>query len=79
MFRVGQVIEKNGKKYVVIDLISENKNKYKKRYVVFAVVEEKVDYVFYEIINMTSKGYDLKEVTDSKIKKFLFDKIIEES
>ncbi len=72
MFRVGQLIEKNGKKYLVVDIVSIDR----KKYVLFAIIDAKINYVFYEIVNMTHNGYDLEEVKDPKIQKILYDKVV---
>ena len=57
---VGQIFNKNGKEYCVLELLSFNN----KEYVLFSVESTKLDYLFYEIISQHD-DYRLNLVTDN--------------
>ncbi len=72
MFIPGQVLEKNGKEYTVIDKFSFNK----KEYILFAIGDGKIECVFYEVTKSDHEGSDLKKVTDYHLLKSLFDTFV---
>lgn len=62
MLEVGQVFNKNDKVFCVLDIIDFNM----KKYALFSVESDKLDYVFYEVI-ANEDGYNLNVVNDNKI------------
>ncbi len=65
----GQELTKNGKTYLVVDVLHVNK----KEYVLLSVEENKVECNFYEVRYLSTKEIDFEEVIDFKIKKQLFE------
>ena len=68
MLEVGKEIIRDGKTYCVLDFLRYHG----KNYVLFSVEDNKIDYVFYEIVSQDEKGYNLELVTDRLIKSVLF-------
>lgn len=67
MLEIGQIFEKNGYEFCVLDIIDYNM----KKYVLFSIEAEKVEYAFYEI-NFINDRYNLKKIDDNLVECTLF-------
>ena len=67
MFRIGQVFNKDGYDFCILDLIDYNG----KKYALLSVEKEQIEYLFYEIVH-NEDGYELIHIYDNEIEFALF-------
>lgn len=67
MIEVGQIFQRKGYSLCVLDILDYNQ----KKYALFSVEREKVEYKFYEIM-FDNAGYHLEQITDTEVENALF-------
>lgn len=67
MFEVGQIFNKDGIEYCVLDLIEYNNN----TYIFMSVEDGNIEYLFYEV-KKTNNGYNLELIIDDELNNYLF-------
>lgn len=67
MFKVGQIFNKEGKEFCLLEIINYNNCVYG----FFSIEDKKLDYIFYEI-KQTEMGYNLNVVVDKNLNNILF-------
>ena len=67
MFEVGQIFNKDGIEYCVLDLIEYNNN----TYIFMSVEDGNIEYLFYEVKKIND-GYNLELIIDDELNNYLF-------
>lgn len=68
MFEVGQIFNRDGYEFCVLKIFDFNG----KKYILFGVEKEKIEYMFYEVLYNES-GYNLRKVVDDETNFALFE------
>ena len=70
MLEIGQEFNKNGSRYCLLEILEYNL----KKYVLFSVESEKIEYLFYEVFQ-EGKNYNFSLVTDEETKFALYEQV----